>query len=172
MSGIPPTRCEILEKYRDVIESDDFEVLQMDELPHPSVMQKENVGLVWLGKIREFLVFLKKHPVKALGVVVVTTGSIESSLQFAERVDGYALEVANVISSVSTEQAHDRADTYLVVTNQKRAPDGPTGPTHREYFLLTSTPTSTSTTTTQLFDVPLPTGSGVIPTSKTLFRLS
>ena len=172
MSQEKPSRDEILERYRHLIPTDDFKILEMDSLPDPSLALKNKTECCWLGKIRGFLLFLTKNPVTAVWMVIVVTGQIEGSMQFAERVTNLTQEVAAAIDVIKDPSNLVNADSFLVVVDGPILPKAPDQPAHREYFLLTGLPTGTTTPTIQLFDVPLPSGSEIIPVSKDPFRLT
>jgi hypothetical protein len=165
----PPTRQEILEKYRDVIERDDFELLLQGGIPTPAAIQAEGATLTFLGRIRGFAIFLKRHAWGALLVLVSTLADMEDSLQFVERV----CEVAPQVVAAAKEKLTDaKADTFLVASGPA-LPNGPADiPPRREFFMLVGQKTATATLTTQFFDAPLPTGTSITPVSRANFRVS
>lgn len=165
----PPTRQEILEKYRGVIERDDFELLLQDGIPSPAAIQAEGATLTFLGRLRGFTIFLKRSAWGALCVLVSTLADVEDSLQFVERVREAAPQVVAAAKEMLTDNS---ADTFLVA-NGPILPRGPADrPPRREFFMLVGHKTATTTLTTQFFDAPLPSGAMITPVSKANFKLS
>ena len=78
---VPPSRDEILAKYRDVIEAEDFEILAANELPTPSQLQSEGACLEKLGPLGDCVIWLKK---KLHGPIVVIAlfGSFMSGIEY------------------------------------------------------------------------------------------
>ena len=166
----PPNRREILERYRDVIGTEDFELLVQQMTPTPAEVIARNGDFAWLGPLRGYWLFLRRT-VQGVVVLIIAAGNIESGLQFVERLDRYAPTIAEYVHAAG--KGDDvLADTFILskdVPPQEHLPDAPP---RREYFAFTGAPTGTTTPVIQFLDGALPPGSGLVPASKGNLRLT
>ena len=165
-----PSRREILERYRDFIGTEDFEILFQQMAPTPAEINTRTVDLAWLGPLRGYWLFLRRT-VQGIAVLIIAAGNIESAWQFVERLDGHAPTIAAYIHDTG-KGVSELADTFVIskdVPPRERLPDGPP---RREYFAFTGTPTGTTTPVIQFLDGALPPGSGLVPASKSNLRLT
>jgi hypothetical protein len=165
-----PSRREILERYRDVIGTEDFEILVQQMTPTPAEVSARQVSFAWLGPLRGYWLFLRRTA-QAIAVVIIAAGNIESGLQFVERLEGYTPAISAYIRGAG-EANGELADTFILskdVSPQERLPDAPP---RREYFAFTGTPTGTTTPVIQFLNGAVPPGSGLVPASKGYLRLT
>jgi|APCry1669189000_1035189.scaffolds.fasta_scaffold34584_3 hypothetical protein len=165
----PLTKAEVLEKYRDVIGSEDFEFLLQDQGPAPAEVRAEGAEVRWLGSMKGFHLFLKRKANGAL-YVLGAIAAFEGTLQHVERLADYVSPVAAYLSDAGMGDV-EPADTFILGKDVSPQQPLPNGPAKREYFVLTATPTGTSTPVIQFLDEALPPGSGVIPASRSNLRL-
>jgi hypothetical protein len=168
--GTLPTRREILERYRDVIGTEDFEILTQDMTPTPSDISAEKVGLAWLGPLRGHWLFLKRT-VQGVAVLIVAAGNIESAWQFVERLEGLRPTVVAYVTDVNHGEI-EPADTFILSKDTSPEERTPNVPPKREYFAFTGMPTGTTTPVIQFLNGDLPPGSGLFPASKSKLRLT
>lgn len=154
---IAPSKQEILEKYRHLIDDDDFQVLVSEELPSPSELQREGAWLQKLGTLDGLWVFAKRNAWGAVLSVIVFVANYGDFFQGLETMRGHAVIALDSVKSAlakGTERPDVPADEYLVAVPP-------------EYSTWIAGPTTTTTTTPPpeppLTD--LPSGSGLVPYS-------
>jgi hypothetical protein len=158
-----PTKQEILEKYRHLIQSDDFAVLAAEELPSPEEVRREHAYLEYLGPLNGWYVWAKRQFGRVVTVIVFFGGFMQG-IEYINKYSQIAYtEVASLIQ-VADEHPDEPAKEYRIVRPVQFAwlPE--------QSFPLEppSTTTTTTTTTTPAPDSTvseLPPGSGIVPYS-------
>ncbi|WP_442484450.1 hypothetical protein [Aeoliella sp. SH292] len=110
----PPTREEILAKYRDVIAEEEFEVLVAESPPSPAEMQPEGAWLQILGPVGDWFVVLKRKlhgPVVAIALF----GSVCSGLEYALRVAVFTHDSVKSIVTLAQEHLDQPANSYAFI---------------------------------------------------------
>lgn len=159
---MPPSKREILEKYKHVITHEDFELLVADHLPSPEVSHREGIALQLLGCLNGWYVVAKRCGMRIVGVIVLLGGGFIPGIQYVNQAYWIAYdEVTNYLA-----RANDHPD--VPATEYVVAGPPPQWALHNEEpFRLFTTATTTTTTTTPEpeEDTSLPSGTGLIPYS-------
>lgn len=177
-----PTREEILAKYRNQINADDFEILSTQELPPPSQLQREGAWLEYLGPLQETFLYLKR---KLYGPVVVISafGGFMQGLEYLDKYTRIGFATIEQVVQLANEHCEAPATHYVIALRDPEAlpnhspvqlPSDDRYPfksmTTTTSSTTTTTTTTTSTTTTtpspQQLGITLPIGSGIIPYSR------
>ena len=157
-----PTKNEILEKYRHVIDVDDFEILYEQSLPTPEETHQDNASLQYLGTLGGWCVWAKRQFGRVVAVILFIgtfVGGIEAINKYGRL--GYD-QIAQYVQRGS-EHCETPATEYVVFDKPNDwalPPDQP----------IRLTTTTTTTTTTAPPEDPnitteLPPGSGLAPNS-------
>lgn len=160
-SETPPTKAEILEKYRSVIEVEDFEVLCAEEVQSAEEMGHESADWTYLGTLGEWFVWLKK----SVGQVAVVVMMLDGFIGGVEKIIKYgtpAYETARAYVQDNTADS-DRRSAYVVFDPP---PEWPLEP-DRSFILKTRA--SSGDPTNDIFVAEIAPGSGVAPLTATSF---
>jgi|GEM_PF-5308775 len=155
-----PTKQEILEKYRHLIDSDDFEVLKTDKLPSPEETHKDGAYLVFLGKLKGCYILLRRTTISVIALIVLA-GEIEDGISAINRWSTFAYTELTPLVSTALEHLSETAIEYQIVT------PAPSWPHHDEPLPMTPAIVTTTTTTPPPEPpvVELHSGSGLVPHS-------
>jgi hypothetical protein len=170
----PPTRQEILEKYRDVIDAADFEVLATRELPPPAQLQQEGAWLEYLGPLKGAFLYLKRSLCRSV-VVIAVFGGFMQGLEYIDKYSRLGYEKAQQVVQLSFQHCNQPATKYVIAVR-----DPATWDSHVPFQLPSddlplAASTTTTTTTTPSPSPPyydLPPGSGFVPYSDNWPHLS
>ena len=157
-----PSREEILNKYRDLIDEDDFVVLSREQLPSPSELQVEGAWLQKLGPVGDCVVWLKR----TFGGVVVAIalyGSFVSGLREIPNGVNIAFDSVQSIAAFAHAHTDEPADRYAFGIPEQFAALSPPPPSIPSTTTTTTTTQPPTTTTPEPQSYELPSGSGVAP---------
>jgi hypothetical protein len=155
-----PSKREILEKYRDVISNEDFEILVSGEFPAPQTAQQEGVTFQYLGTIKGWYLFVKRHCGKVVTAIVFMGGGFIPGLEYIGKYSTIAYEAVSQYADVGRSNSDIPATEYVVSDrplNWGLPPDEP--------IRFPITTTTTTTTTTQPPGTTISPGSGIAPFS-------
>lgn len=110
----PPTREEILAKYRDVITVSDFEVLLAESPPSPTELQSEGVWLQVLGSIRGWCVYLKHKGGIVVGAVILW-GSFRGGVEYLANDTQFVYSQAQHMVEVAQQHLDQPATSYAFI---------------------------------------------------------
>jgi hypothetical protein len=167
MSSLP-SRNEILEKYRAVIDREDFEILTQDHLPRPEELQQGDV-LQYLGTLKGAAVWAKRNLGHVILVFVIAVQGVGGFIQGLESIAKYgqiAWEQVPPIMQFHQQHPDIPATEYKIVERQHDWPLPPEQP----FWINNSGTTTTTSTTTSSPEYPspidsMPSGSGLVPYS-------
>jgi len=158
----PPSKLEILLKYRDVIAREDFDILIAYEIPQPEEARKDGAFFQYLGNLNGWRLILKRTIGGTVAVICFMGGGFIPGLEYLNdysriaytQVSDYLADAIRYDDSPATQCiAVDRPNNWAL------PPEAPIR------IATTTTTQSPSTTTTQPTDREMPPGSGFIPNS-------
>lgn len=153
-----PSKREILEKYRDVISNEDFEILVSEEFPAPQTAQQEGVFFQYLGTIKGWYLFVKRHGGKVVTAIVFMGGGFIPGLEYVANYSTIAYEAVSQYADVDRSNSDIPATDYVV---SNRPLNWALPPDDSIRFPITTT----TTTTTQPPEATISPGSGIAPYS-------
>jgi hypothetical protein len=153
-----PTKQQILEKYRDVIEANDFEILYRDSLPTPEEVHQENASLQYMGRMNGFWVWAKRIVGGAIAAVIFI-GELDDGIQTINRYTTVAYEKMSQYVELGSHHRQIPADEYVASKPPKFWPSIP------DDSIYIATTTTTTTTTPPPSQIELQPGSGLAPNS-------
>ena len=129
-----PTRKEILDKYRSLIDNEDFEILVSSELPNPEETRREKAWLECLGSLKSTYVFLKRTTEKIV-TVIIFIGAFRTGLDTITEYIPVAYEKIIPLIELANKNPGEPANNYLMISRDKF-----TSPS--SYFNTTTTTTT------------------------------
>lgn len=136
-----PTKQEILEKYRHLINADDFEILAASELPTPLQMQREGAWFRVLGPLKGFHVLIKRTVLGGVAAICFI-GSFGQGLEYVEKYSLMGIEKVHAIAQYAHDHLSNPATELLVAVQNNEPiilPD-------RSFQFTTLPPMNTTTT--------------------------
>src|SRR3972149_4397364 len=91
-----PTRAEILEKYRGVIDSEDFQILAAETFPQPETLHQEDASLQYIGTLKGAYLWAKRQLGRVVAVIVFFGGFIQG----VEYINRYSRLAYDQVASV------------------------------------------------------------------------
>ena len=175
-----PSKQDILEKYRDKINADDFKLLIKDDLPSPAETSKSESGYEKMGVINGFIAWIKRNSTTGAVVVVLQLlsgyGSVkQGAMEVYVDAKRVCTPVVDYLGHFPLNTHFKPADRYMLVglESQEQLPFKINEP---HWVTVTKTTSTTSTTTTTTTTMPphtgiapsinlneLPSGSGLVP---------
>ena len=164
MSDQLPTRQEILEKYRGVIDNEDFEILAAESFPLPESIRQEDASLQYLGTLKGAYVWAKRQLGRVIAVIVFFGGFMQG-IEYTSEYSRIAYD--QIVSVVQLAQRHLQvpATEYRIFERQDNWTLPPDPPFALADYLGPSTTTTTPAPTGSSNLDSLPPGSGLIPYS-------
>jgi hypothetical protein len=124
MSNIPPSKREILERYRDKIAADDFELLVADAPPTPSEAHQQSERIDIIGEIGGWMVWMKKklfgRDAGLLVVFVTLIGTFQACEWLHPKIVGSYDQISSYVSSYIPYDRH--TPSYYVAFQPPNAP--------------------------------------------------
>jgi len=157
MTADRPTKSEILEKYRNVIEADDFEILYQDSIPSPEESHRENAWLQYLGPLNGWFVWGKRFVTGAI-VLICSSGSFESGLQTVDKWSRRGFDQIAQYVQLGLDNRDTPADQYVLFEKQDNRALPPEAP-----ITLATTTTTPNPNPSGQFEIHP--GSGIAPSS-------
>jgi hypothetical protein len=162
---MPPTKQEILEKYRKVISNEDFDVLISDQFPSPKALHEEGIHLQYLGTIGKWWIFAKHSLFGRVIGVICAIGAIGQGIEYTCKYGQMAYEtVAKYVEAGQANKSTPATD-YVFTDSPIDWPF----PSEKPFRLVATTTTTTTTTTQPTTNPGLTTtiapGSGIAPSS-------
>lgn len=109
-----PSKRDILEKYRDRIGQDDFELLINEEIPPPEQSRHNRIEYQFLGKINGWSLWAKR----TVGTLIAIIASFGGFMQGLEYIDKYARISYDQISPLfesAKKHPNQPATSYAIV---------------------------------------------------------
>lgn len=165
--SVPPTKRDVLEKYRAVISEEDFDFLISDVIPDPESAHQEGVTLQILGSINGYWVIAKKYGWKVIGVICFMGGGFIPGLEYSWKYTKVAYDEIGKLVELGQNNCSTPATEYRLAERPKQwaIPDG-------ENIYLVHNPPTTTTTSPPHTTTPIPSGSGLVPYSPNWYGYS
>ncbi|MDA0835997.1 MAG: hypothetical protein O2955_20010 [Planctomycetota bacterium] len=154
-----PTKNEILEKYRDVIDADDFDILYADQLPTPKQTHRENASLQYLGTLNGWYVWAKCQFGRVV-TVIIFIGGIVSGLEAINKYGHIGYDQVAQYIQLGSEHKDTPATEYVLLKTPDNWPLPPDQPIR---FTMTTTTTPPPQSPSEIPEIPP--GSGIAPSS-------
>ena len=120
-SANPPTKEEILAKYKDRISKADFKILVGDTLPTPKELQDEKAFIEFWGRLKGFAVWAKK----TIGGVILALIFLHECFETYRDFKPYAIQTYSTIGAYLEQFPKHQAEpatSYIVFTPEYKAP--------------------------------------------------
>ncbi len=172
--SVPPTKQEVLEKYRAVISKQDFEFLISDRMPDPESVHQEGVTLQVLGTINGYWVIAKKVGLTIIGVICFMGGGLIPGLEYTWKYTKVAYDEVEKLVALGQTNCLTPATEYRLTER----PQQWAIPDQENIYLVNNPPTTTTTTTPpptttpSPTTTPIPSGSGLVPYSPNWYGYS